>query len=251
MDFQDALLTPDIYFDYLKDKGEFPPQEKRPKTVLFVNQKIALQYILSQHVHHWGKSFLSKLAFIDKTNVAICGGFGIGAPALTVKLEEMIAWGVSQFVWLGTSTRLTSDVELHNTVFAKTAFGIDGVTKYYSDPSQGVTISREMESFFGAYSRKFGHLVKGVNVMSSDLFFGTSKRDVDVFLEGKADVLDMESAAFYAICKKRDVHCLSILVTSDCLVTPEWVPGFDSNATITELKKAVDLAFSFAQECSQ
>jgi purine-nucleoside phosphorylase len=250
MDFQDALLTPDIYFDYLKEKGEFPPQEKRPKTVLFVNQKIALQYILHQHGHHWGKSFLSKLAFIDKTNMAICGGFGIGAPAMAIKLEELISWGVRQFVWLGTCSRLTSDFDLHTTVFAKTTFGIDGVTKYYSDANQGITVCREMESFFSAYSLKFGHHVKPVNAMSSDLFFGTSRRDVDVFLEGKADVLDMESAAFYAICRKRDAHCISILVTSDCLASPEWVPGFDSNATIAQLKKAAELAYSFAEECS-
>lgn len=250
MDYQDALLSPDQYFDYLKEKGDFPLSQKPPKTVLIVYQKTALNHLLNQYPHHKGKSFLSKVAFFDALPVAVCGGFGVGAPALAIKLEEMIAWGVKRFVSLGTACVLTSDIKVHTLVVAQKVLGVDGVSKHYGDMKVGIEIEENFKQLLSSYALKEGVFPRPVTAISTDLFFGTTRRDVDDFQSRQAEVLDMESAAFYAICRKREVDALSLFVTSDSLATDEWTPGFDSEATATELKKAVDFAFRFCIECS-
>jgi purine-nucleoside phosphorylase len=249
MDFQDALLTPRQYFQFLAQKGEFPPSYKPPEIVMFVFQKAALQHILAQHTHQKGKSFLSKMAFLDKAPIAVCGGFGVGAPALAIKLEELIAWGVKRFISVGTCAVLTSDVKMHSQVIATKACGIDGVSKYYVDAGEEIEADQDLKNLYLSYAMKEGVSLRPVKVMTTDLLFGTSKRHVDDYTKAHADILDMECAAFYAICKKRKVSALSLFTTSDSLAEEDWIPGFDSDTTASELKKLVDLSLRFCFEC--
>ena len=250
MDFQQALLSPAHYFEYLEEKGEFPPPHEVPKTVLIVFQKVALQHLLSQHNHQKGKSFLSKMAFFDRLPVAVCGGFGVGGPALAIKLEELIAWGVKRFVAVGTGAILTSDVPLQTLTLGEKVFGVDGISKYYSDTEKGLVLDQDFKKLFTSYAMKEGFYPRPVTVMSSDLFFGTPIDDENKFPREKAEILDMETAAFYAICKKREVLGLSLFVTANSLSADDWIIGFDAEETIAELKKAVDFAFRFCVECS-
>lgn len=250
MDYQDVLLSPHQYFDYLKQKGDFPSSQKLPKTVLIVYQKAVLSHLLNQYPHYKGKSFLSKMSFFDTLPVAVCGGFGIGAPALAIKLEELIAWGVKRFVSIGTACVLTSEIPVHSLVMAQKVLGVDGVSKHYGDLKAGIEVDVGLKQLLSSYAMKEGVFPRPVTAMSTDLFFGTTRRDVDDFQSRQAEVLDMESAAFYAIAKKREVEALSLFVTSDSLATDEWTPGFDSEATADELKKAADFAFRFCIECS-
>ena len=248
MEFHEILLSPTEYFEYLEEKGEFPSSYQVPKTVLIVFQKVALQHLLSQHNHHFGKRFLSKVAFFDKLPIAVCGGFGVGAPALAVKIEELIAWGVKRFVTLGTGAILTSDVPLQALALGEKVFGVDGISKYYSDMEKGLLIDHAFKQQFISYAKKEGLYPLPVTVMSTDLFFGTAKQDENKFQREKADLLDMETAAFYAICKKREVLGLSLYVTANSLSADDWIIGFDAEETIAELKKAVDFAFRFCVE---
>lgn len=250
MDYKDALLTPQHYFDYLKTKGEFPPPHKKPKTVLIVYQKAVLNYLLHQYSHQWGKSFLSKVAFLDTASVAICGGFGVGAPALAIKLEELIAWGVKCFVSVGTCALLTSDIPRHISVVAQKTFGIDGVSKYYADREEGVEVDPELYQLFSSYAMKEGLFPRPVNAMSTDLLFGTTRKEVEEYQSRFAEVLDMESAAFYAIGKKREAKVLSLFVTADSLALDEWIPGFDSEEALEALKETASIALRFCIECS-
>ena len=250
MDFQESLLSPTQYFEYLEEKGEFPPPHEVPKTVLIIFQKAALHHLLSQHNHQWGKNFLSKVAFFEGLPVAVCGGFGVGAPALAIKLEELIAWGVRRFVAIGTTAILTSDIPLQTLTVGDKVFGVDGVSKYYSDMEKGLVLDESFKELFISYAKKEGLYPRPVTVMSTDLFFGIAKQDENKFQREKADVLDMETAAFYAICKNREVLGLSLYVTANSLSADDWIIGFDAEETIAELKKAVDFAFRFCVECS-
>ena len=250
MEFQEILLSPTDYFEYLEEKGEFPSPHEVPKTVLIVFQKVALQYLLSQHNHHFGKSFLSKVAFFDKLPVAVVGGFGVGAPALAVKIEELIALGVKRFVTIGTGAILTSDVPLQTLALGEKVFGVDGISKYYSNMEKGLVLDEGFKQRFISYAKKEGLYPRPVTVMSTDLFFGIAKQDENKFQREKADLLDMETAAFYAICKKREVLGLSLYVTANSLSADDWIIGFDAQETIAGLKKAVDFAFRFCVECS-
>jgi uridine phosphorylase len=217
---------------------------------LLVFQKAALSYLLGGYSHQWGKSFLSKVAFLDAAPVAICGGFGVGAPALAIKLEELIAWGVKRFVAVGTSCLLTSSIPLHTMVVAQKAFGVDGVSKHYCDMKDGVEVDPQLYQLFTSYAMKEGVFPRPVNGMSSDLFFGATRNDVEEYQSKLAEVLDMETAALYAICKKRGAQALSFFVTSDRLSVDEWIPGFDSAETIDQLKQAAGIALRFCMECS-
>jgi purine-nucleoside phosphorylase len=97
---------------------------------------------------------------------------------------------------------------------------------------------------------KEGIFPRPVNAISTDLFFGTTRSDVEEYQNQSAEVLDMESAALYAIGKKRGAQTLSLFVTSDSLAAEEWIPGFDSEETLEVLKELASVSLRFCLECS-
>ncbi|NDD58928.1 MAG: hypothetical protein EBZ47_06740 [Chlamydiae bacterium] len=248
MEFFEVLLSTDMYIDALRSKGEYPCKEKLPQTVIFLPQKMISQYLLSEYVHHYGKGFLSKVAFLDHSSVALCSGYGFGAAALAIKLEELIAWGVKRFIMVGVGCVLTSELPIHSCILVHKALGVDGVSAFYQQKKEPVELGKQLKNFLDLYSLKEGIIPRAASCISSDLFFLPSEQKMKMDPMPPADILDFETAALYAITQKRGVEALSLLITSDILPAPEWIPGYDSEATIEELKRIADFAVRFCKQ---
>lgn len=115
---------------------------------------------------------------------------------------------------------------------------------------EGIEVDPELYQLFSSYAMKEGLFPRPVSSMSSDLFFGIRRNEVEEYQSKFAEVLDMESAAFYAIAKKREAKALSLFVTADGLAVDEWIPGFDSEEALEALKETASIALRFCIECS-
>ena len=247
MNVHDALLSPKEYVSLALDLAQIPSGQKAPEVVIFVQQKVAFSYLLSQYPHFKGSGFLSRLAFFEEGKIAVCSGFGLGAPAIAARLEPLISWGVRRFIYVGVATILSSDIPLYEFVLPHKMRG-SGLCQYFAHSKEGTEVSQGLQKSMHAFCSKEGIYPRPVIGVSSDFFLAPSHINSLEPAVG-ADVLDMDSAAFYIIAKDQEVEYLSLLVTSDCLCDEDWIASKKPEEVISQLKKAADLCYGFCQEC--
>ena len=71
-------------------------------------------------------------AKLGARNVAVAGGFGIGAPAAATVLEELIALGAREFISTGTAGCLQPWCGFGEAVVCTGAIGEEGVSHHYA-----------------------------------------------------------------------------------------------------------------------
>ena len=244
----DALLSPREYLTIAIERGEIPSGLRAPAIVIFVQQKAAFSHLLHQYRHHKGSGFLSNMAFFENDRIAAISGFGLGGAPLAAKMEELIAWGVKRFIYVGVATPLSSDIALFSLVAPQKMYGY-GMGQYLTQGKEGAIPAEGWKKSFYAFSSKEGVFPRPVSGFSSDFLLAPASKEVQGLpaLEG-LDVLDMASHTFYALGQVRQVECLSLLVTSDCLCDEQWIPSREPQALLHQLMLAVDISYGFCLE---
>src|SRR4051812_27056980 len=101
----DSFFTPQELIEFEKKNGvsfNFPI----PQGVIFVYHNSLLKYIeKTEKLTPVESLFAGKFYLLESSDnkIAISGGFGIGAPAVTTVMEELIAFGVKNFISIGTA----------------------------------------------------------------------------------------------------------------------------------------------------
>ena len=83
-----SIIEPEDYVNYMKGRGRLP-ETAPPQGVIFCYQPSLLSFIKEKHQTRSAGGFLSKLLYLPETQnqVAVIGGFGIGAPVATIYIE--------------------------------------------------------------------------------------------------------------------------------------------------------------------
>jgi uridine phosphorylase len=177
--------------------------------------------------------------------VGVLSDFGIGAPALVAFVEEMIAWGVKRFILLSWGGALNSSLNEGNIVLVDKAIRNEGVSNHYLPPEKYVHAD---DAFIQkAASRLSERNIKftfGV-AWTTDAPYRETKAEVKQYQSETVQVVEMETAALYALAKARNVWAASIVIAADSLAELSWRPPVDMqgiNRAFDEcLRAAIDL----------
>jgi uridine phosphorylase len=85
----EPIVTAEKYMDYKKKNGHFN-EFISPKVVLVCYQQSTLQHLLEKNPEAKLSNSFSNLYLMEGGTVGILGGWGMGAPALSIKMEELI-----------------------------------------------------------------------------------------------------------------------------------------------------------------
>src|SRR5438128_433925 len=110
---KDSLIEPRQYVEYMRSRGKFPTFQP-PQGVILCYQQSLLAHVKENHAIEPCDGFFPNLLFLKETNhkVAIIGGFGIGSPVASVILEELIAFGIKEFISVGTAGTLQKNIHV-------------------------------------------------------------------------------------------------------------------------------------------
>lgn len=92
---------------------------------------------------HWVRGELFILKRRDR-QVAVCGGFGLGAPATVLVLEQLIALGARRAVTVGTAATLRADLSTGQLVVCDNALRNEGVSRHYLPPGSHIKASQQL-----------------------------------------------------------------------------------------------------------
>lgn len=224
---------------------------KSPETVLVFYQSSTMQYLLKQHPE-FEPSLAVTHFYIDKSDesVGILGDWGVGAPGLAIKMEELIALGAKRFIAIGTAGGLMNAHKIADCIICPKALAEDGVAHLYLPEGQSAAeadleMIEEWNSF--ALERELPPFHTGM-AWSFSAIFRETVADVMRVKELGCSVVEMEAATFYAIAKEKNVKALTLFVISDSITQEAWVPRIKEPAVRNNLHQLAEWALEFSKK---
>lgn len=181
---------------------------------------------------------------LPKQDLCYVTNFGSGAPGMAMALEVLIALGVKKFVFIGLAGSLQEEVQAADIVLCQQALCDDGTSPCYTAKE----ISRPDKTLLNALSKQLtalaGHTYHtGLN-WTTDAIFRETAQEVRFYQKQNVLSVEMEIAAFYAICTKRKVRGAAAVVISDELARLKWEPHFGEK----EIFRHLELLFTAAAQ---
>ncbi len=239
------IVTAKKYMEYKKLNGHLK-EFVSPEIVLVCYQQSVLDYLLGKNSEIKPSGSFSGLYLADEGRVGVLGGWGMGAPALAVKLEQLIALGVKKFIAIGLAGTLMDKHQLGEFIIASSALGEDGVAHHYLDGDVSVDADAHLTSKWNefAVNQSLPHFHK-CGTWSFSAFFRETPADVLRVTKMGFDVVEMEAATLYAIGKEKGAQALTLFVVSDSVTIDNWTPRLKEPHIENNLHKLAEWALQF------
>jgi uridine phosphorylase len=243
------MFSPEEFMQYNKKRGKYP-KFRPPKGVIFCYDRSLMKYVVDNHSVRKVEGFHGDIYLIGETGgqVAIIGNFGIGAPVVVTLLEELIAFGVKEFVSIGLAGSLQKSLDIGDLVVCDRAIRDEGTSYHYLKSSKFAVASKAMTK----------RITCALDSASEKYVVGTSWTVDAPYRETVAEAkryqkegvltVEMEASALFAVAKYRNVDIGAIFTISDSLAELEWKPKFHARKTKRGLEDLYRLAIDVLTE---
>ena len=162
---------------------------------------------------------------LEGKNCCYVTNFGYGAPAMAMKLEVLLALGVKECVFIGLAGSLQEEVQPADIVLCSEALCDDGTSPCYvptetvkPNPQLLVQLARALTN-----ANKNFHVGRN---WTTDAIFRETKQEIKHYQKHDVLTVEMETAAFYAVCRKRHARAVAAFGISDKLYAYKWETHF-------------------------
>lgn len=147
---------------------------------------------------------------------------GMGGPSAAIVVEELIDLGARTLLRIGTCGALREGFELGELLVAAAVIGTDGT-------SAALGAGPRLSPDAALTAALIDGGARPVTALTTDLFYDPRADAPETWLEGGADVVEMEAATLLAIADRREVAAAVVLGVTDLLATGdrERIPSDD------------------------
>jgi uridine phosphorylase len=208
--------------------------------------KVDFQYlceILNFTENDFQYLFQSRL-YSDRHNAAgysVTGPF-VGAPYAVMLLENLIARGARQFIFLGWCGAISDNVKIGDMILPTAAYIDEGTSKHYgaTDNLQLPATSTMGSQIRQALENNDRDYHEGT-VWTTDAVYRETRLEVAAHQQNGILAVEMEFSALLSVAQFRGVDLAGILVVSDELSSLNWRPGFKHDRFVQSRKTACRL----------
>lgn len=222
-----VVFTPEMALHY-RIKREGKPNFPVPKAVIFCVNKELLNYILKNNEYDEVEGFFASCYFLRKENMLVVSKFGIGAPTTISLLEELIAYGIKNFISIGNAGGISPDVNIGDIVVCEKAIRDEGVSYHYVPAAKYAHSSSNMTKVLKeVLVNENVDFHSGVS-WTTDAFFRETIEEVKHYQQEGVLTVEMEASALFAVADYRDVNISVLFTISDSLADLKWEPKWHS-----------------------
>ncbi|WP_163193168.1 nucleoside phosphorylase [Clostridium thermarum] len=153
--------------------------------------------------------------------VALTLGF-LGAAGSAGILEELIALGCKKFIVCGGAGVLQKDIAVGHLIVPTSAVRDEGVSYHYIEPSREIECNEHVVSVIEEKLQNLGIKYLKGKTWTTDAFYRETKDKVSLRVSEGCLTVEMETAAFFAVAKFRNVQLGQILYGGDDLSGEQW-----------------------------
>jgi uridine phosphorylase len=164
----------------------------------------------------------------EGTDLGFVVGFGIGAPAAAMVLEELVELGARRFVSLGFAGALSNDLDFDDVVVCSKALRDEGVSHHYLAPQRYSFPSSTLSAQLVRALSRDGEPVSEGASWTIDAIFRETMAEATAYRDEGILTVEMEAAALFAVAEVLGVDLAAIFTISDHLLAhDEWklAPG--------------------------
>lgn len=215
---------------------------KLPATAIICPISSLTKYVTS---HNKWKKYTCEMDIyvLEGKNLCYVTNFGYGAPAMAMKLEVLIALGVKKFVFIGLAGSLQEEVQPADIVVCDEALCDDGTSPCYvttETAKPNKTLLTKLMRTLKVDKQNF-HIGRN---WTTDAIFRETKAEIKHYQKHNVLTVEMETAAFYAVCQKRKVCGVAAYGISDKLYEYKWEAHFGEKP----IYRALEVLFDAAQK---
>lgn len=180
---------------------------------------------------------------LEGQDICYVTNFGYGAPAMAMKLEVLIALGVKEVVFIGLAGSLQEELQPGDICVCSEALCDDGTSPCYvatETAKPNKTLFSKLTKALKADKQDF-HIGRN---WSTDAIFRETKEEIKHYQKHDVLTVEMETAAFYAVCQKRKIKGVSAFGISDKLYEYKWETHFGERP----IYRAMELIFEAAKK---
>ncbi len=244
------LVTAQKMLEYKREFGHVGDL-RAPETALVCYQRSTMDWLRKEH----SKEIVpfpgvSHFFLLPGGKAGILGDWGVGAPGLAIKMEELIALGTKRFVAIGTAGALGGCHSIASYVLCPKALAEDGVAHHYLPEGKSVAeASPELLEEWKAFAKRRAlPEMSDATAWSFSAFFRETAEDVLRVSSLGCSVVEMEAATLYAIAEEKNVQAISLFVISDSISEEGWTPRLREPATRNHLHLLANWALEFCME---
>jgi uridine phosphorylase len=234
------IFTPKMALEKRMKQGA--PNFPVPKAVIFCINWDLLDYILKNNEHKEVGGFFAKCYLLNSEPILIVSKFGIGAPTTVALFEELIAYGVKNFISIGNAGSINPSVKIGDLVLCEKAIRDEGTSYHYLPPSKYSFASEKVNKILKeVLKEKELHFHSGVS-WTTDAFYRETVDEVKYYQNEGVLTVELEAAALFALSEFRKVNTGVIFNISDSLADLKWKPKWDAPKVKISYKKLFEVA---------
>lgn len=237
----EAVMQPAGTIEMRKRFGQFPKSDPPNGLIFCMKNGLPEQLRWKNPVQKIGR-IMGDMFLVKRTRgrVGVLSNFGIGAPVIASLAEEMIVFGVKQFIILSWGGALQKNLKAGDIVVSDKAIRDEGVSHHYL-PSEEYAfadpfLTEKISNKFISNSVPF---VTGAT-WTTDAPYRETKEEILKYQSENVKVVEMEIAALFALAKIRKVQAASVVVVADSLADLAWQSPTDMQA----INRSFELSYS-------
>lgn len=177
-------------------------------------------------------------------NIGTSSGFGIGAPAASTVLEELIACGARRIISIGTAGTLQRDVNVGDVMLCTQAIRDEGVSYHYLEPAPFAHPSENLTAHFRRALDEAGISYREGSAWTIDAPYRETVAEARHYQSQGVLAVEMEAAAIFAVARYRAADAAAAFVASDSLAELSWTPRFGAPEVRSALERLVSASIS-------
>jgi uridine phosphorylase len=232
------LVTAEEFLGYVDREG-LPRDPSPAQVILGFSPRV-----VDAAVHRWGARPVrgpGRLFAVGRGRraVGLAQVRGVGAPSLSITVEEAIAAGVRRFVVVGFAGAVASGLGIGTTVLCTRAIRDEGTSYHYARPAKWARPTPSLNRALERYLRARGVAFRRGSSWTIDAPYRETRDEVRSVRRQGVLTVEMEASALFAIARARGVEAAALFTVSDLLDPDGWTPGF--SAARPELERLLDL----------
>jgi uridine phosphorylase len=224
------LVSPAAMRAWRAERGMLP--DRAPDAVVMLYQEplyeavIAFESttVLGEH------GVYRRTVTLDRSDgrLGVVGGFGYGAPAAAMVMEDLAALGTTRFVSMGTAGSLQADLEPAAVVVCTGAVRDDGVSHHYAPADATAAPDPALTDALDRAARRAGLEPRRGSTWTIDTPYRETAAEALHYRDAGVLCVEMEAAGLFAVAAHRGVAVAAAFCMSDTIIEGEWDGHFDN-----------------------
>ncbi len=204
------------------------PRFKPPKGVILCYQKQLLEFVERNYNVFVPRGTIKGLRLLKDTDesIGVAADFGFGAPVAVAVMEDLIAFGVKEFVSLGYAGSIQKRIKVGDTVVCERAIRDEGTSYHYIEDAKYAhatdVMTGRIKEVLENQKRKF---TVGTS-WTTDAPYRETRLEVESYQSEGVATVDMEASALFSLAQYRKVSIGAMFTISDSLADLKWKPHF-------------------------